>query len=253
MLTFLRKIRKKLLAENKFSKYLLYALGEIILVVIGILIALQINNWNESRKESAEEIAILKAMKTDFLETKIRVAETIELQRQVVDNCYKLQMIMNGQRGVDSIGEFIYRGALSYWRIEPVNGTYDGLIGSGKTDILKNHFLESLLAEYSAEIKYGFEDEEFGLELNSILTEKCSPYSAFLEPERDRKEVGLEEPVSSENRNYAIREHLQNNSFLGVLVAKSDMANNRLLYQKNILDNVEDIISQIERELKNKN
>jgi sensor domain CHASE-containing protein len=52
MIKFFRKIRKKMLAENKFSKYLLYAIGEIILVVIGILIALSINNWNERRKES---------------------------------------------------------------------------------------------------------------------------------------------------------------------------------------------------------
>ncbi|UOY08550.1 DUF6090 family protein [Muricauda sp. SCSIO 64092] len=50
MIQFFRHIRQTLLAENKFSKYLLYAVGEIVLVVIGILIALQINNWNESRK-----------------------------------------------------------------------------------------------------------------------------------------------------------------------------------------------------------
>ncbi|MFT7186735.1 MAG: hypothetical protein ACI84K_002139 [Pseudohongiellaceae bacterium] len=43
-------MREKLLAENKFRKYLLYALGEILLIVIGILIALQINNWNENQK-----------------------------------------------------------------------------------------------------------------------------------------------------------------------------------------------------------
>ena len=51
MIKFFRRIRQKLLSENKFSKYLFYAIGEIILVVIGILIALQINNWNENRKE----------------------------------------------------------------------------------------------------------------------------------------------------------------------------------------------------------
>ena len=51
MIKFFRKIRQNLLSENKFSKYLIYAIGEIVLVVIGILIALQINNWNESRKE----------------------------------------------------------------------------------------------------------------------------------------------------------------------------------------------------------
>ncbi len=50
MIKFFRKIRQTLIAENRFSKYLLYAIGEIMLVVIGILIALQINNWNEGRK-----------------------------------------------------------------------------------------------------------------------------------------------------------------------------------------------------------
>ena len=49
MLRFFRQIRQRLLTDNKFSKYLLYAVGEILLVVIGILIALQINNWNEER------------------------------------------------------------------------------------------------------------------------------------------------------------------------------------------------------------
>jgi hypothetical protein len=252
MIKFFRHIRQNLLMENKTGKYFKYAIGEIVLVVIGILIALQINNWNENRKSNIEEMAILKAMKTDFKETKNRAEETIESQKEVVDYCYKLQIIMNGHKEIDSIGEYIYRGALSYWRIEPVHGTYDGLIGSGKTDIIKNQNLKSLLAEYSAEIKYGFEDEEFGLELTSLLTEKCSPYSAFLEPEKYRKRVGIEKPVSEEKRNSAIVEHLNNNSFLGVLVAKSDMAHNRLEYQKNILSLVEKILTQIESELENK-
>ncbi|WP_339628385.1 DUF6090 family protein [uncultured Maribacter sp.] len=252
MIKFFRKIRQNFLLEGKTGKYFKYALGEIILVVIGILIALQINNWNEDRKASFEEIVVLKAMKTDFLETERRAKETIESQNEVVDYCYKLQIMMNGQKDTDSIGEYIYRGALSYWRIEPANGTYDGLIGSGKTYIIKNQTLKSLLAEYSAEIKYGFEDEDFGLELTSILVEKSSPYSAFLEPERYRVRVGIEKPISKEKRNSSIAEHLNNNSFLGVLVAKSDMAHNRLVYQKNILSLVEKILTQIESELENK-
>ncbi len=55
MIKFFRKIRQKLLSENKFSKYLIYAVGEIILVVIGILIALQINSWNDNRKAKIVE------------------------------------------------------------------------------------------------------------------------------------------------------------------------------------------------------
>jgi phage terminase large subunit GpA-like protein len=50
MIKFFRRIRQKLLSENRFSKYLIYALGEIVLVVIGILIALQINNWNQEQQ-----------------------------------------------------------------------------------------------------------------------------------------------------------------------------------------------------------
>ncbi len=63
MIKFFRKIRQRLLTENKFSKYLLYAIGEIILVVIGILIALQINNWNENQKLVKLEKELLREVK----------------------------------------------------------------------------------------------------------------------------------------------------------------------------------------------
>jgi hypothetical protein len=66
MIKFFRKIRQRLLTENKFSKYLIYAIGEIILVVIGILIALSINNWNDYRKERNEEKIVLVALLQEF-------------------------------------------------------------------------------------------------------------------------------------------------------------------------------------------
>ena len=65
MLKFFRKIRKKLANENKPLKYLRYAIGEILLVVIGILIALQVNNWNEVHKLKKVEIKILNELKAD--------------------------------------------------------------------------------------------------------------------------------------------------------------------------------------------
>lgn len=67
MIKFFRKIRQRLLTENKFSKYLLYAIGEIILVVIGILIALSINNWNEEKKDRILEVKILSEIKENLL------------------------------------------------------------------------------------------------------------------------------------------------------------------------------------------
>ena len=59
MIKFFRKIRYNLIEKNRTGKYLKYAIGEIILVVIGILIALSINNWNDSRLENKTEIKIL--------------------------------------------------------------------------------------------------------------------------------------------------------------------------------------------------
>ena len=56
MIKFFRKIRQKLLSESKFSKYLIYAIGEIVLVIIGILFALQINNWNSDKKAHQQEL-----------------------------------------------------------------------------------------------------------------------------------------------------------------------------------------------------
>lgn len=71
MIKFFRNIRKKLATENKFLAYSRYAIGEIILVMIGILLALQVNNWNEQRKTRLEEIKILKdfqeSLQTDII------------------------------------------------------------------------------------------------------------------------------------------------------------------------------------------
>lgn len=66
MIKFFRKIRQRLLTKNKFSKYVFYAIGEIVLVVIGILIALQVNNWNQSRLEKEKQLIYLENLKDDI-------------------------------------------------------------------------------------------------------------------------------------------------------------------------------------------
>ncbi|MBU2919931.1 hypothetical protein KO504_01130 [Winogradskyella psychrotolerans] len=66
MIKFFRKIRQNLISENKFSKYLIYAIGEIILVVIGILIALSINSWNQGRIDKKSEYKYLKDIKKEI-------------------------------------------------------------------------------------------------------------------------------------------------------------------------------------------
>ena len=112
MLFFLRKIRKKLMQKNKLTTYLLYAVGEIVLVVIGILIAVSINNWNQRRILEAEQKVLLeevsKAISFDSLlveRTMGWIEETFDVHQQL------FEVHSNGLR-IDSVTniEIIRRG-----------------------------------------------------------------------------------------------------------------------------------------------
>ena len=78
MIKFFRRIRQGLLTENKFSKYLLYAVGEIVLVVIGILIALSINNWNEYQKKRKTEVKVMKELAENLQDNIQRLQKMLE-------------------------------------------------------------------------------------------------------------------------------------------------------------------------------
>jgi hypothetical protein len=80
MIPFFRKIRKKMADDNKPLKYMRYAVGEIILVVIGILIALQVNNWNEDRKKSRVIENVLMEIKDDLIQDKAELERIIALR-----------------------------------------------------------------------------------------------------------------------------------------------------------------------------
>jgi len=71
MIKFFRKIRQNLLSEGKTGKYLKYAIGEIVLVMIGILLALQVSNWNQDRKDRISEHKLLDNIHRDFIQNKI--------------------------------------------------------------------------------------------------------------------------------------------------------------------------------------
>lgn len=75
MISLFRKIRQKLLSQSKVSRYVIYALGEIVLVVIGILIALQVNNWNLERIDQKAEKNALQDLKEEFTGQAKRLAD----------------------------------------------------------------------------------------------------------------------------------------------------------------------------------
>ncbi len=92
MIKFFRKIRQNLLRENKTGKYLKYAFGEIVLVVIGILIALSINNWNENRKLNETIEGVYSIVKSDLL-ADIETIDKVLVSTQLNDSIF--QQVLN--------------------------------------------------------------------------------------------------------------------------------------------------------------
>ncbi|TYA54313.1 DUF6090 family protein [Formosa maritima] len=110
MIKFFRKIRQNLLMENKTAKYFKYAIGEIILVVVGILIALQINNWNESRKATLKEIAVSKQLLEDAKQDSIFFEKRNEsLDKMARNMAFSLS---NGQTDFPELNEMVKDGGI---------------------------------------------------------------------------------------------------------------------------------------------
>ena len=101
MIKFFRNIRQKLLAEGKTTNYLKYAIGEIVLVVIGILIALQINNWNEERKAKLSENATLKNFVQDLKSDSVSYSINLQLLKEI--NVLHQKLYEIGVKGNDTI------------------------------------------------------------------------------------------------------------------------------------------------------
>ena len=101
MIKFFRKIRHQLLSKNKGSNYLLYAIGEIVLVVIGILIALQVNNWNINRNNNKQEVILLNDLKHEYLRKSDELNKKIYLRNILINSSTRiLQMIQEGKFNV---------------------------------------------------------------------------------------------------------------------------------------------------------
>ena len=148
MINFFRKTRKKLADGNNITKYLRYAIGEIVLVVIGILIALQINNWNENRKLRVQEVKYLKNIQTD-LTTELKSNDSMIVYRNKKARASASILYYLPPKTIEQIYTFEKTLELVYfWKtFIPSNNTFKQLSSSGNLNILKNDSLKYYLLE----------------------------------------------------------------------------------------------------------
>ena len=150
--------------QNKTGKYLKYAVGEIVLVVIGILIALQINNWNENSKQRRIEQGYLVSLKEEFNYNLIKLDKMIERNNFNGDNAVKLSNIMGPDRPSITEKEFAEL-AMNMTNLEvqyrPNKAVLDEVISSGKLNIFSNDKLKFALSSYNGKLtKVKFQEDE---------------------------------------------------------------------------------------------
>ncbi|AXT20707.1 hypothetical protein D7030_11965 [Flavobacteriaceae bacterium AU392] len=139
MIQLFRKIRQNLLSQNKFSRYLFYAIGEIILVVIGILIAIQINNLNESRKIRTVENGYLKQLVIDLKENEILWKETLDRKQKQLEASHAF-LNMRFSKNQDTIMKIMpHFSNLGTWEDININQvTFSEMVSSGNLNIISN-------------------------------------------------------------------------------------------------------------------
>ena len=132
MLRFFRQIRQRLLAENRFSKYLLYAVGEILLVVIGILIALQINNANEEGKDRMLEKELLTQMLEELRQDKLMLKDAIGMSSIALTSAdYIRRAIIEKTPMNDSLAISFTATTIPFGCFQPNLATYNNLNAIG--------------------------------------------------------------------------------------------------------------------------
>jgi len=150
MIPFFRKIRKQMADDNRPLKYMRYATGEIVLVVIGILIALSINNWNEQRKINSQEQELLEGLKIEFTTNLKRLDKVLQLHKNSIESANEIMTYFN--EDISGIPEAKFDSLLFHiqnvWTFNPRKGLLNSVITSGQINIISNVELKTQLASF---------------------------------------------------------------------------------------------------------
>ena len=162
MIKFFRKIRQNLLSENKFGKYLTYALGEIILVVIGILIALSINNWNENNKERTTEKSYLKRLSLDLKKNKFLWKKTLNLKQKQLTAAHVF-LNFRFSKNQDTILKILpHFHTVGNWKDININQvTFNEMVSSGNLNIISSDSIKIKLLNLDKLYKDILNNQEF--------------------------------------------------------------------------------------------
>ena len=250
MIKFFRHIRQRMIKENRVSKYLLYAIGEIVLVVIGILIALQINTWNQQRERNNQETIYLEDLKRDFL------FDIETLNQKVAQNAEAIESVAEVMTLISSKTDFSDADKIKLYLLLtplcgetyfiPEQGTIRQIEASSAGNYIQNKALKDQVFRYHS----SREREEKNMEQSIQLYQHH-----FITP--NVLSIGLD-PAFSEaafNKSYEfapldISSLLKNKQFMTALFMKKVGSTNQNKFYQIAQEEAEHIITLIDEELK---
>lgn len=150
MITLFRRIRQRLIESGSMTKYLLYTIGEILLVVIGILIALQVNNWNEDRLRMADEREVLQNVKTDFQDAieELTYLNSLRVSMNEIINDFVRAGTFPDERYTESELDSMFAILQYAPTFNNQFGSLDVLLNSGRINLVRDDTLRAMLLNW---------------------------------------------------------------------------------------------------------
>ncbi len=232
MINFFRKIRKKLADNNQFLKYSRYAIGEIVLVVIGILIALQINNWNELQKKQVLKDNYIQSIKKDLEQDIFELnAYSEEINKSLKDLNILKNRLQNPQANIDTLIQIArYEFDPNYIVAKRFNNnTFNSLISTGNMDLMDSWVIETLLDLNNFQnLALDGIKSNYGV-YNNVVTQYISRYS------HNNNTMGKIEGFIDDNIWESINENELSSDFSSILLTKITMYRHILDFQNKVL------------------
>ncbi len=247
MIKFFRKIRYDLMEKNKTGKYLKYAIGEIVLVVIGILIALQINNWNEKQKNKQQELIIIENILQDLKNDKLGLIDIIKRRTSKATSAEIMANYYNGVK-INKLSDYYFHWTnVLYWEAHyPRNIAFKELVNSGNVSKIKNASIRNSLLDINASYEELFIVREHMYDDYAIYL--YNPYAQIIDYGDGIKvwsNPNIEIELSEKDVAVALKNRAIKNGF--TLASFNNTGLKEQLIQ--ILNNVELTIGMIEKEI----
>ena len=178
-----------MISDNKVVKYILYAIGEIFLVVVGILIAFQLDNWNTERQGQNRKTALLHSLKNEFTQNLNQLADVLHYDSLVVVSSYEAYNLSTDDSLISNkkyMDELLQNTSWT-WTFDAQNGALRSGISSGDINYIKNDTLLNYLFSWQDVVLDAKENEVYALNtrLNAYrIMEKYVRYTSFRSADR---------------------------------------------------------------------